>query len=70
LPAVYRIAPGLAVAFALTVVAAEQATPLSSVVLLLAALLLPYRLDRRGRPPIMSYLPGERSVRAERSAAT
>jgi hypothetical protein len=70
LPAVYAIAPGLAVAYALTAVLAEQATPLSSVILLLAALMLPYRLDRRGRPPLWSYLPGARSVPAERSAAT
>lgn len=56
LPAVYAIAPGLAVAYALTVVFAEQATPLSATVVLLAGLLLPYRLDRRGRPPIWTYV--------------
>ena len=56
LPAVYSIAPGLAVAYALTVVLAEQATPLSAVVVLLAGLLLPYRYDRRGRPPIRAYV--------------
>lgn len=57
LPAVYAIAPGLAVAYALTVVLAEQATPLSAVVLLLAGLLMPYRFDRRGIPPIAAHLP-------------
>lgn len=56
LPAIYTIAPGLAVAYALTVVFAEQATPLSATVVLLAGLLLPYRLDRRGRPPIWTHL--------------
>jgi hypothetical protein len=55
LPAVYAIGPGLAVAYALTAVFAEQATPLSATVILLASLLLPYRLDRRGRPPISSF---------------
>jgi hypothetical protein len=65
MPAVYSIAPGLAVAYALTVVLAEQATPLSATVLLLASLLIPYRLDRRGRPPLWSYLPGGRPVAAE-----
>lgn len=52
LPAVFALAPGLAVAYALTIVSAEQATPLSSAILLLASLLVPYRLDRRGLPPL------------------
>jgi hypothetical protein len=56
LPAVYAIAPGLAVAYALTVVLAEQATPLSAVAVLLAGLLLPYRFDRRGRTPVSIIL--------------
>lgn len=68
MPAVYAIAPGLAVAYALTVVLAEQATPLSSVVLLLAGLLMPYRLDRRGTPPIAAYLPRRRVASADPSA--
>jgi hypothetical protein len=67
MPAVYAIAPGLAVAFAITVVLCEQATPLSATILLLAALLLPYRFDRRGRPPLWSYLPRRRAIAAESS---
>ena len=55
-PSLYAIAPGLAVAYALTAVFAEQATPLSATAVLLASLLLPYRLDRRGRPPIRALL--------------
>lgn len=70
MPAVYAIAPGLAVAYALTIVVAEQATPLSSVVLLLAGLVLPYGLDRRGKPPIAAYLPARWSRPGRRPALT
>jgi hypothetical protein len=55
-PAVYAIAPSLAIGYVLTAVLAEQATPLSAVILLFAALLLPYRFDRRGQAPILAYL--------------
>jgi hypothetical protein len=65
LPAVHAIAPSLAVAYALTVVFAEQATPLSATALLLVSLLIPYRLDRRGRPPLHAYLPARRPAVAE-----
>jgi hypothetical protein len=68
MPAVYAIAPGLAVAYAMTVVLAEQATPLSATLLLLVGLLLPYRLDRRGRPPLWSYLRGQGTLNAEGQA--
>jgi hypothetical protein len=59
-PAVYAIAPSLAIGYVLTAVLAEQATPLSAVILLFAALLVPYRVDRRGTPPIWPYL--ERAI--------
>jgi hypothetical protein len=65
MPAVYSIAPGLAVAYALTAILCEQATPLSATILLLAALLVPYRLDRRGTPPLWSLLPRRRAIVAE-----
>lgn len=56
LPALAGIAPALAVGYALIVIATEQATPLSAVVILLASLLLPYRFDRRGRTPLAEML--------------
>jgi hypothetical protein len=63
LPAVYRIAPGLAVAYALTIVLAEQATPLSSTVLLLGSLMIPHRLDRRSIARIrIDLLPRRREI--------
>jgi hypothetical protein len=68
MPALFSIAPGLAVGYALTVVFAEQATPLSATIVLLVALLLPYRFDRRGKPPLWSYLPGTKNVPAEGQA--
>jgi hypothetical protein len=68
LPALNAIAPALAVAYALVVVACEQATPLSAVVVLLGGLMLPYRFDRRGRPPLAELLARMR-LRAPRSAA-
>jgi hypothetical protein len=64
-PAVYAIAPTLAIGYVLTAVLAEQATPLSAVILLFASLLVPYRFDRRGRPPIWSHLERARGPHPE-----